>query len=365
MATTLPLTNRPTLSRGGAVPPFFAGLLPEGRRLTALRRAVKTSADDELSLLLAVGSDAVGDVSVLAGGTTPEEAEVADIGEAGVDFTATDFTDLLAGAGIVDPVAIPGVQDKVSGRMLTAPLVFGGGAHFLKVSPPEFPAVVENEAFFLGRATRLGLPVSAAEVVRDRRGRSGLLLTRFDRRPTADGRLERLALEDATQLLGRYPVDKYAVTTEEVAAAVARVCTSAPLALRTVFLQVVFAWATGNGDLHGKNLSVLRGDDGWEPSPVYDIPSTLPYGDVTMALPVGGRRDGFSGRAMLEFADRIGLAPRAAERALGVVGEAVAGLADGARDAGIPLDARRARDLERGLRKRQDMLFGSSTGLGS
>ena len=36
-----------------ALPPFFSGLLPEGRRLTALRQAVKTSADDELSLLLA------------------------------------------------------------------------------------------------------------------------------------------------------------------------------------------------------------------------------------------------------------------------------------------------------------------------
>ncbi|HHU66493.1 MAG TPA: hypothetical protein GXZ33_01375 [Corynebacterium sp.] len=30
-------------------------MLPEGRRLTALRTAVKTSADDEFSLLLAVG----------------------------------------------------------------------------------------------------------------------------------------------------------------------------------------------------------------------------------------------------------------------------------------------------------------------
>ena len=33
---------------------LFAGLLPEGRRLGALRRAVKTSADDDLTLLLAV-----------------------------------------------------------------------------------------------------------------------------------------------------------------------------------------------------------------------------------------------------------------------------------------------------------------------
>jgi len=39
-------------SPAGALPSYFSGLLPEGRRLGALRRAVKTSADDELSLLL-------------------------------------------------------------------------------------------------------------------------------------------------------------------------------------------------------------------------------------------------------------------------------------------------------------------------
>lgn len=57
VATTLPLTDEPVRTIGGAVPAFFANLLPEGRRLTALRRSVKTSADDELTLLLAVGSD--------------------------------------------------------------------------------------------------------------------------------------------------------------------------------------------------------------------------------------------------------------------------------------------------------------------
>src|SRR4029077_10576223 len=73
VATTLPLTDQPVVTSSGAVPPYFAGLLPEGRRLGALRRAVKTSADDELSLLLAVGADAIGDVQVVAAGVTPAE----------------------------------------------------------------------------------------------------------------------------------------------------------------------------------------------------------------------------------------------------------------------------------------------------
>ena len=52
VATTLPVRSEPVLRPAGALPSYFAGLLPEGRRLGALRRAVKTSADDELSLLL-------------------------------------------------------------------------------------------------------------------------------------------------------------------------------------------------------------------------------------------------------------------------------------------------------------------------
>lgn len=43
---------------------FFAGLLPEGLRLGALIRSVKTSADDLFSLLLAACSETVGDVRV-------------------------------------------------------------------------------------------------------------------------------------------------------------------------------------------------------------------------------------------------------------------------------------------------------------
>jgi serine/threonine-protein kinase HipA len=42
VASTLPLATEPVVTAAGALPPFFTGLLPEGRRLTALRRAVKT-----------------------------------------------------------------------------------------------------------------------------------------------------------------------------------------------------------------------------------------------------------------------------------------------------------------------------------
>jgi HipA-like protein len=51
--------NYPLTTTGGAVPPFFAGLLPEGVRLGVVTSSTKTSADDHLTLLLAIGADTI------------------------------------------------------------------------------------------------------------------------------------------------------------------------------------------------------------------------------------------------------------------------------------------------------------------
>ena len=62
----LPATAQPYTWPSYHLPPFFAGLLPEGMRLNALIRSVKTSADDMFSLLLASGQDCIGDISVFS-----------------------------------------------------------------------------------------------------------------------------------------------------------------------------------------------------------------------------------------------------------------------------------------------------------
>ncbi|PID53656.1 MAG: phosphatidylinositol kinase [Micrococcales bacterium] len=351
VATTLPLTDEPVRTVAGAVPAFFANLLPEGRRLTALRRAVKTSADDELSLLLAIGSDPVGDVQVLAEGIEPEhgtgEEPVVD------HFDELDFSVLLSSYGIGDPSALAGVHEKVSGRMLTVPLVHGGGAHLLKFQVPEFPHVVANEAYFLSVARRLRHPVVQAKVVHDRQGRPGLLVTRFDRVTDADGQLQRLPVEDGAQLLGLYPADKYAVTSEDLARRVGQVCAARPVALRAVFQQLVFAWLTGNGDLHAKNVSVVGTQGEWRVAPIYDVPSTVPYADTTAALPLAGRRENLTRRAFLGFAADIGLPHAAAELTLAEALAATEPVIEQVQDGVIPFDHRRIQDLVRTLRRRR------------
>ena len=136
VATSLPIQGSPYTSLGGAIPPFFTNLLPEGRRLSSLKRTVKASLDDELALLLAVGSNTVGDVVVVPHGQQPQSTSAA------IDFDGEpDFSQALTTAGITDPIAVPGVQDKASARTIAAPVRGAGTEYILKVSPPEYPPV--------------------------------------------------------------------------------------------------------------------------------------------------------------------------------------------------------------------------------
>lgn len=356
VATTLPLRAEPFVVPAGAVPAFFAGLLPEGRRLNALRARVRTSADDELSLLLAIGSDTVGDVRVLPEGLGPEAIEPLVVVRK--SWSEVDFKDLFERSIGTDPdrAGLPGVQEKISGRMIVFPLARRRGQYLLKLNPPEFPHVVENEAFFLRAARRSGLTVPRFEVVGDRNGEKGLLIYRFDRGVDDAGVEVSRAFEDGCQVLGRYPADKYRLGLEEVMAGLSAVTSARPVALLELFRLVVFACVTGNGDLHARNLAVLdTSQREWRIAPAYDVPCTALYGDHTMALPIGGKsREVLSRSQALVLADEIGLARRAAE---GVIDKLLRRVAAwmGELDA-LPFAADRIRELKRFLENRQRLL---------
>lgn len=308
IASTLPVSTTPVTSPGGGLPPFFAGLLPEGHRLTVLRRATKTSLDDELTLLMAVGNDVPGDVQIVPAGEAPDEPQpLADGSPEQLDFAAL--------AEVVDGVAIPGVQTKISASMVNTPLRMPSRQAILKLDPPEHPHLVLNEAAHLQAAKTMNLPVAQSEVVKDRHGLLGLLVDRFDR-VSADEKTVRLAMEDAAQLMNIFPAAKYQVTSEAVVWAVLEQTRAKPLAARNLYLQFLFAWLTGNGDLHAKNVSVLdSADRGFVVAPLYDVPCTLLYGDSTMALSIAGRTSSIKARHWAEFADSIGLPQAAAKSA--------------------------------------------------
>jgi serine/threonine-protein kinase HipA len=213
-----------------------------------------------------------------------------------------------------------------------------GRRFILKLNAPEFPHVVENELIMFRYAAKLRIPLSRVQLMRDVAGRPGLLVERFDRVPAAAGEpdaVQRLAVEDGAQVLKLYPADKYNVGFGTVCMALAEYCAAPLPALRNLAIQVAFAWLSGNGDLHAKNVSMVQQLHGeWSIAPVYDIPSTVVYGDKTLALTLGGKRSGISRRHFLGWASELGLTERAAtqvvELALRAAGPLLADLEAGA-----------------------------------
>lgn len=353
VATTLPKTEAVVRTPAGAAPPFFAGLLPEGRRLTALRRNIKTSADDDLSILLAVGSDLIGDVQVFPHGEMPAAAAPVLLG----DFAEISFKEVFAQVVGSEPdrVGLPGVQEKVSARMISVPLTSQSQHFILKLNPPEFHHLVENEAFFLRAARLCGLNVVEATLVSDKDGEPGLLISRFDRPPTG----RRLAVEDGCQVLGRYPADKYAIPTATLIRALSELCRARPVAARDLLRQCIFAYLSGNGDAHAKNFAILQLPDGeWRVTAAYDLPSSQPYPsvDATMALSVNSKRgDELSGKDFVTVGEGAGVPAKATRQVIGEVCErADLWLAD---VMDLPYDSGRLRKLRRFIDMRRSRLL--------
>jgi serine/threonine-protein kinase HipA len=352
IALRMPLRSAPYEVFGTNLHPFFANLLPEGLRLRALVRGVKTSQDDLFSLLVASGADTIGDVVVAPGSELPsEQAPIADTAE----LASVSFAELLTNSLRYDEgrgdVSIAGIQPKVSAAMISFPVRARDARHayILKLSPPEFPRLVDNEAFFMELAKKAGMSVARTRVVHDREGQSALLVERFDRGDQG----ERLHQEDACQLLDRYPADKYRLTLRDVSDAL-EVC-AAPIAERLKLLRMqTFSYLIANGDMHAKNVSVRAVGTRLELTPCYDLLSTLPYGDRSLALSIEGRDDKLRRAHLVAFGERVGLRRAAVEQMIAGLSKHVAAALP--RLAEIGFEAKRTQQLERLLRTRLDAL---------
>ncbi len=356
LAYGIPYTRARVETLGTNVHPFFAGLLPEGIRLEALVRRVKTSRDDLLSLLVAAGADCIGDVAVvLEASSAREVAASVDVAALG----SVRFSDLLAqsmsGQHGPEPT-LPGVQEKVSAAMISFPVrakaKAGPRSYILKLNPPKMPRLVENEHFFLRMARAAGLEVAKAELVHDGDGAAGLLVERFDRIAAKGGNVTKVHQEDACQFLDRYPADKYVLTYAEIAQGIAALA-SAPIVETARYLRLVaFAYLVANGDLHAKNVSLRTEPAGGrvELTPAYDLLTTLPYGDRSMALAFDGRNDNLKRTTFLAFGERHGVRRRATETMLDELCEVASAWVGELAEIG--LEQKKTADLARVMTKR-------------
>jgi serine/threonine-protein kinase HipA len=137
-----------------------------------------------------------------------------------------------------------------------------------------------------------------------------------------------------------------------------RLSTAPAVTARGILQQLVFAWLSGNGDLHAKNLSVVATPTGeTRLAPAYDLPSTTFYGDTTLALTVGGR-DLLSRTRLREFAVGLGLTDAAIDLTVGGVLARSAGLLEALAASGIAIDGRTRDKVVRRLALRRRELEG-------
>lgn len=314
VATTLPIGEGAKVLANGAAPAFFAGLLPEGGRLNAIANRIKTSPDNDIALLLEIGADLIGDVQVLPANADPNTERETLLLPSNPE--AVEFGKLRAQYFGSRASGIPGVQDKISSKMLNAPARAANIDYILKLNPTDVPFAVENEHYFLGLAKKCGIETAQHQLLTDAVGEHALRLERFDR-ATASGQKIRLAAEDGCQVLDLYPLQKYEIEFTEMAAKLISLCPARGVAGYSLFKQLVFNWLIGNGDAHAKNFSVLESPAGeWLIAPAYDLLCTIYFEDKTMALPLGEATTGWSRELLIDAAAKMQVPAKAANKVI-------------------------------------------------
>jgi serine/threonine-protein kinase HipA len=224
---------------------------------------------------------------------------------------------------MVGHTSLSGVQRKISLRLQaetrTLRVAAEGGHFILKPQASTFPSLPENEHLTMRLAERAGIPIPRCALLELKDGSRAYIVRRFDR---LDGG-GKLLQEDFCQLAARSPKDKYQGSAELCARLVLRHASSPLVDAKRLFRLFVFVWWTGNGDMHLKNFSLLRGEDGeYRLSPAYDLLSTrLVIPDDELALTIGGSKR-MSRKRWLAFAASCRLPARVADGVVAEIGAA-------------------------------------------
>lgn len=251
----------------------------------------------------------------------PARGEIEETFEQGLArIYARGETPRLSGVQIKAPMSLTS-----DGRLY--PAVDQPFAHILKpagTAGSEALPLVEWLCLELGRAAGFEAPEAAMIDMPD--GMSpALLVERFDiRRGREDQR--RLALEDFCSILDLPTSAKYDGTIERMARGLRPLSTDPAADLDILFRRAVFAWLIADGDMHLKNLAVLKtAETGARRfttvrfAPLYDAVTTRVFpglGVDRMALKLNGKDDRLTRRDFLELAQTIGLTAGDAEAAI-------------------------------------------------
>ena len=291
---SLSMPIRPERYPHGLVRPFLDGLLPEGEPRQIVAKDLGLSRDDTFGLIAALGRDCAGALVIQpSDAPRPPRATTltaAPLSDSDLASLVKNLRSAPLGIGGLVRISLAGVQEKlVLTRMPDGrwgrPVAGTPSTHILKPEIDRFPQTVENEFFCLRFARELGLRVPEVAMTRIAKRRV-IVVDRYDRRIHADGSVERIHQEDFCQATGVSPEKKYQQDGGPSLRRIAELLQSAAAAdsvedlLRAVILNVL----VGNGDAHAKNYSLLHEPSGeMHLAPIYDVLSTVIYGDERLA----------------------------------------------------------------------------------
>ena len=306
---------------------FFAGILPEQSQRELVARNLGISARNDFAMLEQIGGECAGAVTFIPSGQALQEStsryrHLSD--EELVSMLKTlPRRPLLAGDEDVR-LSLAGAQNKVAVKVsdgqVSIPLAGAPSTHILKPAHERFGGLVLNEVLCLRLANAAGIPSAKAEA-RSIEGIDYALVERYDRRlkqTPAGAEHERLHQEDFCQALGIVSEHKYqneGGPSLKQCFDLLRAVSGAPVIdLQRLLDAAIFNYLVGNTDAHGKNFSLVYGQENGEArlAPLYDLVCTIYYPDLSkkMAMKIGGEYllDRILPRHFEKLAEEAGLA---------------------------------------------------------
>lgn len=310
--------RRPALvreTRPGSLPPFIESLLPEGWLAEVLHQR-------DVREMLRSGSRYVSNMAIVS-----DETELPELPADVLEGRLAQFQDqgLFTGrylgpakrtledsfqakiAAMVTSARTP----RLSGVQVKAPMCLRPDGDLIPATDAPFthilkPAgvqgferlpIVEWISLNLARAAEFETPEVALIEMPDGM-EPALLVERFDiRRSMNDTR--RLAMEDFCSVLDLPADRKYEGTIERMARGMRQLSTEPVADLEVLFRRALFAWLIADGDMHLKNLALLKtaeaGEDHFTTvrfAPIYDAVTTILFPQLEndrMALKLNGK----------------------------------------------------------------------------
>ncbi len=332
VSVSLPVALHP--HRGKVVACFFEGLLPEGQLRRTLAHDFHIAENDTFGLLGEIGRDCAGALVVQResdGAALQRRTEDPEpISDEEVASRVASLSLFPLGVDAKVRVSLAGMQEKLLLTRLPDGWALPVGApstHILKPATSVLPDSVENEAFCMRLAPRVGLRAARADVVHIA-STPVLVVERFDRVRLPDGEIRRVHQEDVTQALGIEAYRKYEASGGPALRRIAKLLRDwrAPVEnLAELLASTAFVVIVGDADRHAKNVSVLHDEGGGiRLAPLYDVMCTRHYPSVSRepGMFVNGKRDidEVDASDLVEEGVSWGLAEEAAEQAvLGVL----------------------------------------------